>query len=193
MTSQASHPIMDRLEQISQLVSASVRPLPPRFGDGRFDSDVSPDAVKTGLLKDMASQALRIPDDIGLVSEAISTVFFQDGLQDDSKYFVQVLPHYVANLQMEKIIQFVASLPETSKLQSRLTTGLIGNLWNVLRHPPLSYVGDKYQYRQPDGSWNVLLFFGNAYLEYHVSSPRSSQHRVRQKCQADFSATSCFA
>jgi len=94
MTSQPSHPIMERLEQISQLVSASVRPLPPRFGDGRYDSDVSPDAVKTGLLKDLASQALRIPNDIELVSEAISTVFFQDGLQDDSKYFVQFLLRY---------------------------------------------------------------------------------------------------
>jgi len=159
MSSQASHPIVERLEQISQLVSASVRPLPPRFGDGRYDADVSPDAVKTGLLKDLASQALRIPDDIGLISEAISTVFFQDGLQDDKKYF------------MEKIIQFVASLPETSKLQSKLTSGLIGNLWNVLEHPPLSYVGDKYQYRQPDGSWNNIMYphLGKANTEYAKS------------------------
>lgn len=56
---------------------------------------------------------------------------------------------------MEKIIQFVASLPESSKLQGALTSALIGNLWNTLKHPPLSYVGDKYEYRQADGSYNV--------------------------------------
>jgi hypothetical protein len=88
MTSQEPHPILDKLSQISQLVNASLRPLPPRFGDGRYDADVSPAAIKTGLFKDLTSQALRIPADIELISEAISTVFFQDGLQDDKKYFV---------------------------------------------------------------------------------------------------------
>lgn len=58
---------------------------------------------------------------------------------------------------MEKIIQFVASLPSTSVLQGKLTDLLITNLWNVLLHPPLSYVADQYQYRTADGSYNVPI------------------------------------
>jgi len=58
---------------------------------------------------------------------------------------------------MEKIIQFVASLPDTSRAQNMLNSGLIANLWNILHHPALSYVGDKYQYRDPEGAWNVSL------------------------------------
>jgi len=92
MTTSEPHPILDKLSQISQLLHYSLRPLPPRFGDGRYDSDVDPAVVKAGLLKDLGSQALRIPADIELVSEAISTVFFQGGLQDDKKYFVTQSP-----------------------------------------------------------------------------------------------------
>jgi len=83
-----SNPLTQKVSQIAQLVSASLRPLPPRFGDGRYDEDVSPEIVKTGLLKDLRSQALRIPADIELVSKAISTVLYQHGLQNDREYFV---------------------------------------------------------------------------------------------------------
>jgi linoleate 10R-lipoxygenase len=72
--------------------------------------------------------------------------------------------------QVEKIVQFVASLPETSKLQDKLTAALITNLWNVLQHPPLSYVGDKYQYRDPAGRYNVLCPpWRDLISEHHVS------------------------
>ena len=59
---------------------------------------------------------------------------------------------------MEKIIQFLSSLPSTSAVQVKITDGLVTNLWNVLLHPPLSYTGDLYQYRAPDGSYNVIYF-----------------------------------
>jgi hypothetical protein len=75
------------LEKISQLVHASLRPLPPRFGDGRYNSDVSPEVIKTGILKDLASQTTRIPDDIDLLVNTIA-VLYRGGLQDDSKFFV---------------------------------------------------------------------------------------------------------
>ncbi|KXJ95099.1 heme peroxidase [Microdochium bolleyi] len=55
---------------------------------------------------------------------------------------------------MEQVIQLVASLPHQSKLRETLTNNLIGELWNTLEHPPLLYLGDKFQYRQADGSWN---------------------------------------
>ena len=63
---------------------------------------------------------------------------------------------------MEKIIQFLSSLPSTSAVQVKITDGLVTNLWNVLLHPPLSYVGDLYQYRAADGSNNVRSLFPNS-------------------------------
>jgi hypothetical protein len=56
---------------------------------------------------------------------------------------------------MEKIIQLIASLPSTSKLQVQLTGTLISKLWVTLQHPPLSYLGAGFKYRTADGSNNV--------------------------------------
>lgn len=75
------------LEKVAQLVHASLRPLPPRYGDGRYNSDVSPETIKTGIVKDLASQATRIPEDIDILVNAIA-VLYRNGLQDDSKYLV---------------------------------------------------------------------------------------------------------
>lgn len=41
------------------------------------------------------------------------------------------------------------------EVRRQITKQVVARLWNVLEHPPLSYVGEKYQYRQPDGSHNV--------------------------------------
>ena len=49
----------------------------------------------------------------------------------------------------------VAKLPETSRARKRLTDILIQGLWDSLEHPPLTFHGPKYQWRQADGSYNV--------------------------------------
>lgn len=54
-------------------------------------------------------------------------------------------------------MQLVAGLPSNSKLRVNLTNSLIGELWNTLEHPPMSYLGGKYVYRQPDGSHNNVM------------------------------------
>lgn len=177
------------LEKIKQLVHASLRPLPPRYGDGRYNSDVSPETIKTGIIKDLASQATRIPEDIDIVVDAIA-VLYRNGLIDDSKFFVSLCLSCCLLFQMEKIIQFLASLPSTSAIQAKITDGLVSNLWNVLLHPPLSYVGDLHQYRSADGSYNVSYFLfvylfqnimyphlGKAGTEYAKSvKPQLAQH-----------------
>jgi hypothetical protein len=84
------------LEKVAQLVHASLRPLPPRFGDGRYNSDVSPETIKTGIIRDLASQATRIPEDIDILVDAIA-VLYRNGLQDDSKYFVSFLSNCAYN------------------------------------------------------------------------------------------------
>jgi hypothetical protein len=78
---------MDKLTALSQLLNASLRPLPSRYGDGRYDSDVSPTVIKTGILKDLASQAMRVPADINLMIDFLGTLKL-GGLQDDSQYLV---------------------------------------------------------------------------------------------------------
>lgn len=59
---------------------------------------------------------------------------------------------------MERVIALAGSLPETSKNRSVLTDTMIDSLWDSLQHPPLSYMGDKFQYRSADGSNNVWLY-----------------------------------
>lgn len=56
---------------------------------------------------------------------------------------------------MERTIQLVARLPRDSKARVVLTDKLIQELWDSLDHPPLNYVGEKFQYRMADGSYNV--------------------------------------
>ena len=78
---------MDRLSEIGQLLNASFRAPPPRYGDGRYESDVSPTETKTGILRDLASQAMRVPADINLIIDFLGTLKL-GGLQDDSEYLV---------------------------------------------------------------------------------------------------------
>ncbi|KAF2199499.1 heme peroxidase [Delitschia confertaspora ATCC 74209] len=60
-------------------------------------------------------------------------------------------------MTMEKVIAVAAALPETSKTRGKLTEVMIDGLWDSLQHPPLSYMGDKFQYRTADGSYNNVL------------------------------------
>ena len=56
--------------------------------------------------------------------------------------------------------QLVSELPSRSKTRVDLTNAFLDELWNSLQHPPLSYLGDKFQYRQADGSYNVSVGIG---------------------------------
>lgn len=58
---------------------------------------------------------------------------------------------------MERTIQLVANLSDHSKVQESLTNSFISQLWNSIDHPPMLYMGDKFRFRQPDGSNNVSL------------------------------------
>lgn len=96
---------------------------------------------------------------------------------------------------MEKVIAIVAMLPRTSKARQRLTGVLIDQLWRSLQHPPLSYFGNKYQYRTPDGSYNVsYTYFGDdgelaiptdiGCLDRTLSSPILERRAVRMRDQS---------
>jgi hypothetical protein len=78
---------------------------------------------------------------------------------------------------MECVIQLVSNLPSNSKLRVELTNTFLGELWYSLEHPPSLYVGEKYQYRQADGSNNVG---GTLLIRAKVSKP--SDHFRRTSC-----------
>lgn len=75
------------LRRASQLIKASIRPVPPSFGDGRSNSEVHPKVLKAGIIKQLESQAKRIPANLQLLIETIS-MKAQGGYEDDSIYVV---------------------------------------------------------------------------------------------------------
>ncbi len=56
---------------------------------------------------------------------------------------------------MERVIQLVSNLPQSSRKRVELTNVFLGELWYSLDHPPLTYVGEHFRYRMADGSFNV--------------------------------------
>ncbi|KIW60956.1 hypothetical protein PV05_01130 [Exophiala xenobiotica] len=98
------------------------------------------------VLADIASQAPRLGENIGLIHSLVDTKLFDGGLVDDRQY------------QMEKILQLAASLPAGSKALDDLTGQFIKLLWENLEHPPLSYQGNEYKYRTADGSNNNIMY-----------------------------------
>lgn len=59
---------------------------------------------------------------------------------------------------MERVIQLTSRLPPSSKVRITLTTSQVDKLWDSLQHPPLSYLGPKFDFRQADGSGNNIMY-----------------------------------
>ncbi|RFU32995.1 hypothetical protein B7463_g3353, partial [Scytalidium lignicola] len=95
--------------------------------------------------RDIFSQAGRIGPDLRILHGATEAAL-AGGIVDDREYFV------------ENIIQLAASLPNGSRVRDDLNGVFISRLWDNLRHPPLSYLGDEFRYRTADGSNNNILY-----------------------------------
>ncbi|KAF2263245.1 heme peroxidase [Lojkania enalia] len=125
-------------------VNAMSRPIPNETGDG---SHISPDedhALLKKLLGDTRDLThLGIQDFDTLM--AIQKQKMSGEPTDDKTYL------------MEGLIRAAAKLPDGSKIREKLTNAFLRQLWNDLDHPPLSYLGAKYQYRSADGSYNSLV------------------------------------
>ncbi|KAI6379818.1 hypothetical protein MCOR25_001951 [Pyricularia grisea] len=59
-------------------------------------------------------------------------------------------------LLLERLIQLLSKLPPTSTNGKKVTDGLITGLWESLDHPPVSSLGEKYRFREADGSNNNI-------------------------------------
>ncbi|KAL4778664.1 heme peroxidase [Aspergillus varians] len=118
------------------------------------DEEMSREVAKS-LLKDLKHR------DVGRIAGVIQ--FVRDTARGN--------PTNDKSMAMEVIIGTVAALPHGSKLRTKLTNVLINSLWESLEHPPISYLGDKFQYRTPDGSYNNIHFpdLGKAKMPYAKS------------------------
>ncbi|MCJ1272406.1 hypothetical protein MMC21_000192 [Puttea exsequens] len=130
--------IESSFEQFAQLIHASNRPLPNQTGDGSYLDHKEP----SGLMADIKALGFKDAKTLMDVMKNKATGEYQD----DKTYV------------MERTIQLVAALPTNSKTRVELTNAFIDELWNSLQHPPMSYLGDKFQYRQADGSNNNIMY-----------------------------------
>ncbi|RDW75784.1 hypothetical protein BP5796_06605 [Coleophoma crateriformis] len=131
--------VASTLNKYAQAIAFSARPMPTETGDGEYITEPE----QTGLWDDL--KAMRIKDfetlDMTLKQELSSTK-----LTDDR------------SMLMERTIQLVSNLPPHSKNRVKLTNTFVGTLYDSLAHPAQSQLGDKYNYRQPDGSYNNIHF-----------------------------------
>ena len=105
-------------------------------GDGTY---ITPLQV-TGLIKDL--QKMGFEDGATLI-ELVKTIATGEKI-DDKHYF------------MERLIKLASALPLTSKNGTMITTSLVTKLWSDLPHPPSTLLGEEYNYRRADGSYNVM-------------------------------------
>ncbi|KAL8737471.1 MAG: hypothetical protein Q9181_001659, partial [Wetmoreana brouardii] len=130
--------VQSNFEKFAHVLHASDRPLPTQSGDGAYLEEGHP----SGFLQDLKTFGFKDYNTMMQVMKSKAT----GELQDDKTY------------TMEHLMQLVAGLPSNSKLRVDLTNSFINELWNSLEHPPMSFLGDKYVYRQPDGSYNNPLY-----------------------------------
>lgn len=124
--------------QYAQLVQAANRPLPTQTGDGTYIDHPTP----SSLFQDLRALGFK---DVNTLMDVMKEKT-AGGLADDKTYL------------MERVIQLVSALPPASKNRIDLTNSFIDELWNSLQHPPISYLGDKFNYRQADGSYNNIMY-----------------------------------
>ncbi|THC96109.1 hypothetical protein EYZ11_004431 [Aspergillus tanneri] len=135
-------------EKYSQVLHASRRPLPNQTGD-----TICHDKEHSGsIFQDVRALGFK---DIGTAKDLIRQKV--KGEHTDDK-----------TMLMERIIQLVSGLPGNSKNRVELTNAFLDQLWGSLPHPPLSYMGDDYAYRNADGSNNnpTLPWLGAANTPY---------------------------
>ncbi|KAL2003634.1 hypothetical protein VTN02DRAFT_3018 [Thermoascus thermophilus] len=125
------------LSQIYQAVTASLRPLPTETGDGTYVKK----KTKTGILRDLGH--INIKD--------------VEALIDATKNAATGEPTNDRDYIMERVIQLASGLPSTSRSGIALTHTFLNQLWNDLKHPPISYLSAEYAYRKADGSNNSYL------------------------------------
>ncbi|KAK7980050.1 Sporulation protein rmd1 [Apiospora arundinis] len=131
------HGIFDALKKFGHLLQSAARPLPTQTGDGTYIEEEAP----SGLLEDMASLGI---SDVETLLELLEKGISGNKLIDDRTMFT------------EHLITLASKLPPASANRAKLTNAFTMEIWNSLDHPPACVLGDKYNYRQADGSFNNI-------------------------------------
>lgn len=137
-SSKSREDVKGTFEQFAQVLHASRRPLPTQTGDGSYVKRDTPASLFENLKTIGIADAKTLKD--VLQNKA------KKELIDDKTYL------------MERVIQLVADLPSNSALRVDLTNTFVDELWDCLQHPPVSYLGDQFTYRQADGSYNNIMY-----------------------------------
>ncbi|KAF2405392.1 fatty acid oxygenase [Trichodelitschia bisporula] len=130
--------IADTFKSYAQVLHLSQRPLPNQTGDGTYIEK----EVPSSLFADLRNMGFK---DVQTLMDVLESKASGE-LVNDKTYL------------MERVIQLVSGLPANSKARKDLTNAFVDDLWNSLQHPPISYLGDKFIYRQADGSYNNIMF-----------------------------------
>ncbi|KAK3689370.1 heme peroxidase [Podospora appendiculata] len=138
-TSATRQGVANTFERYGQVLRATVEPLPTQVGGGTFSENKKWGKLRTDLM------TLRSADFRTLRKMVVAKIKGEK-IADDK------------TMLMERVIQLVSNLPSNSKLRVELTNDFIKQLWDSLEHPPSLYVGDKFQFRQADGSYNNIMF-----------------------------------
>ncbi|KAI5797521.1 heme peroxidase [Peziza echinospora] len=101
------------------------------------------DTEKVRLRQQILNMGLSLPDNLDTILDLVTQ---KNGYVDDRAH----LP--------EAAMQFVSALPEDSLIRKRITELMVEKLWTSMLHPPISYVGTKFDYRMPDGSNNSIMY-----------------------------------
>ena len=60
------------IKKIIKFFKTTNRDPPPRIGDGKLDSETTPDSLKGGIIKELASAKKGIPEDLDILVEFIN-------------------------------------------------------------------------------------------------------------------------
>ncbi|KAF2190854.1 heme peroxidase [Zopfia rhizophila CBS 207.26] len=132
-------------KQFASLFSAVTRPVPHGTGDGSELKPEEEDSWVKEALEDLSHLGI---SDVNTLMKIVTQKMggkMTGALTDDKDYL------------MEGMIKVAAKLPDGSRGRDKLTNKFVTQLWDDLQHPPLSYLGTKYQYRSADGSFNSLV------------------------------------
>ncbi|KAF8465354.1 heme peroxidase [Kalaharituber pfeilii] len=131
---------------ITNLLHASNKPLPHRYGDGKQRKSIY-EQKYTGIWADIKYLSKE-----GNLKESYKTLRTlakhkkRPGYTDDKTY------------TMEYVIRLSAHLPTDSLHRLKLTALQVDQLWNTLQHPPMSLLSNEYRFRQPDGGHNNPMY-----------------------------------
>ncbi|ORY64342.1 heme peroxidase [Pseudomassariella vexata] len=130
------HGVFAALDKYGHLLHAAAKPVSSKRVDGPAVDDSN-----TSVLKDVASLDAR---DVKTLFTLVEKHLSKKKLTDDRTMF------------MENLVTLVSKLPDRSPNRARLSNAFTKDIWGSLDHPPPCGLGDVYNYRQADGSYNNI-------------------------------------